>query len=194
MGFKGAKPFILLAFFTALLFMPFEAMAAKKRLSEDSVAEFITKTAAIMSGHVGDMSDRQIVNYLDRHLEKDARFKSILQYNTPGFPSQETAMSFGKEAFIDNIKDGQKKVNDFESKIEILSISLSKDRKKAIVKTRSMEEAMLPIPMGNGETQTVPVEGDALCDQIITINKRGVLQMFSASCMTTINFLPYGAL
>lgn len=191
MGKLGIKRLILCILTICMFGMPSGAFAAKKRLSEDSVTEFITKTSAIMSGHEESMSDKDKIKYLDKHIEKDARFKSTMQYNMPGYPSQETAMSFGKDAFIDNIKEGADDVSNFQSEIEILDIALSKDRKKAVVKTRSLEAATMAVPMEDGTTESVPIEGDALCTQIITVSKKGDPQMFSATCMTTINFISY---
>lgn len=182
---------VLLLFVLALVSGPAHAFGKKKRLKESDVEAFIIQTASIMSGQEDTMSKKDILKYLDKHLEKNARFKSTLNYNIPGHPPQETAMSFGKKAFIENVKEGKQSINDFQSTVEIMEISITSDKKQAMIKTRSLEEGFMDVPVDEMTTEKVPFEGEALCDQIITMNKKGVIQMFSANCRTNINFSEY---
>ena len=190
MACKLKQQIILVAALFIALGLPSHAYAGKKKLSENDVKDFIVKTSAIVSGQEASMSKDDIINYLDDHLEKGARFKSILQYNVPGSPSQETAMNFGKQAFIDNIREGADKIDDFKSEIQILEVKLSSDKSQAFVKTQSNEQAVMPVPNDDGEIENVPLDGISMCDQIITISKKGVIQMFGATCTTMINFDP----
>lgn len=169
---------------------PCSAEEIVKKLTEGNIRTFIEHTTDVTTGNSGDLSTEEIAAYLDKHLDKQARFKSVMRYNIPDMPPQEASMSLDKEGFMTSVQAGAEKTADYENLIEILSIKVASNGKKAFVKTTSTEYATMAVPVETGGSEDVPIEGLSECTQIISLH-RGVIQMYSANCVTTINFLEY---
>jgi DNA-binding transcriptional MerR regulator len=183
--------FYLFIFVSGLSLLPSGAHAQKVRaLSEQNVTDFINQTTDITSGRQTGMSMDEIKQYLDKHLEKKSRFRSTIRYNVPGYPSQQGAISLQKEDFIDSVEKGAKTMQNYDTTVEIKSIQISRDKTKATVQTVSTEKGTMPMPAENGQTEDVPMEGSSTCNQVIMLSD-GVIQMYSAQCVTDISFLPY---
>ena len=172
---------------TGVAALPARAEDHIKTLTEDNITAFIEKTTSITTGN-SDMTSDEAIEYLDRHIEKRARFKSTMKYNVPGFPAQEMAMNLEKQDFIDSVKKGTESVADYESAIQIDNIEISSKGDKATVSTTSTETGMMPMSMDGTTTQTVPIDGSSSCTQILTLED-GVIQMYGANCVTVVNFL-----
>ena len=170
---------------------PANAQQKHKRLNKDIITEFIHKTSDMTSGANLEMSSEDIVEFLEIHLDKKARFKSTMKYNIPGYPAQETSMSLDKEDFIKSIQDGAQSMEDYENEIRIKMIKIAKNGKKATVQTEGFETGIMPVSTDGVTTQNVPIEGRSSCNQIISLGKKGVIQMYSAQCTTEITFLSY---
>lgn len=168
---------VLLAFL-----MPLPAHALDE-LTEENVTAFITETTEITAGR-SDMSIEQVLEYLDRHIDKKGFFKSTMKFHMPEQPAQETTMSLDKKDFMKSIEAGSKTINDYETEIHIKSIKISKDGKKATVQTVGREQAMMPIEI-DGQLAELPVDGISSCLQILMLNA-GVIQMYNANCTTEI--------
>ncbi|GJL86050.1 MAG: hypothetical protein DHS20C02_18250 [Micavibrio sp.] len=173
-----------------VLTFPGTSHAEKKypKLTEPLIRDFITKTAEITSGQNTNMSPKEIIDYLDRHLDKGARFKSSMQYIIPGQPIQKNSLSLNRNDFIESIEQAQEAVTDYETKIEIQSVKISKDGEKATVQTFSNESGTMNMALDDGATKSMPIEGNSTCNQILTLSKKGVIQMYSAQCNTIISF------
>lgn len=169
------------------LALPARAQAVEE-LTEENVTEFITQTSAIAAGYENGMSSDEVLQFLDDHLESHARFKSVMRYTIPGYDPQETSMSLSKEEFMDNVKNSPKKVEDYENSVLIRSVKISSDGKKATVQTHGKESGEMPIKDENGEDVNLPMHGVSACDQIIMLSKKGVIQMYSANCVTEVEF------
>ena len=187
---------VLTAFLSVAIFMVLTFGAAQSRagdkiakLTDQNITDFILKTTEITAGKSSDLSSNQIIEYLERHIEDGARFKSTLKYNIPGYEAQEAAMSLDKKDFIDSVKKGSESVSDYENAISIETIQISSKGDKATVGTTSTEQGMMPMSADGVTTQMVPVDGSSSCTQILTLEK-GVIQMYGAQCVTTINFTP----
>ena len=182
--------FGFLAGFCVLALTPVEALALVrvKALSTVNVTQFIKKTSKITSGQATNMTPEKMQKYLEAHLDKNARFKSTMKYNMPNMPTQESALSLNKKKFIASISEGQKSIDDYVVEIEILSIDISEDGRNAIVQTQSTETGTMPISPPGMATKDVPIEGSSVCNQVIGLSKKNVIQMVSAQCETTINF------
>lgn len=171
------------------LLMPTPAHAQNiTKLTDENVREFIETTAAIMNGQHSDMTDEEIDAYLELHIESGARFKSTMRYTIPGYEVQEKIMSVNKDEFMRGINEASNSVDGYENQIQIDDISITDDGKKAIVKTRSHESGKMPVT-DNIEQAEVPIEGVSSCSQIITLNKKNVIQMYGATCVTDIEFI-----
>lgn len=167
--------------------------AQAKTLSEQSIKSFIEKTTRLTSGSIdNDATPDDVIDYLDKHIEDEARFKTLMRFDIPGHPPQESAMKMDKGEFIEKIKNGTRDIDDYESSIEILNINMSRDKRTATVQTRNDETAMVPIQNGEGGVETIPMDGTSLCTQIIRMSKRDVIQMYNASCVTDIMFTSFG--
>lgn len=161
---------------------------SKKKLNDKIITSFINDTTAIATGQDSRKTNDQIREYLEKHIHEDARFKSKMIYNIPGFPSQENSMSVTKEEYIENTLRGASTLNDYSTDITIESIDLSKDKTKATVRTIGMEDGVMPIKDETGNMQDLPIEGVSACMQILRMSKDNVLQMYHADCDTRITF------
>jgi hypothetical protein len=160
-----------------------------KKLTDDNVTAFIKETTRITkTGVDGAWSPGKIVSYLEKHIYNDAQFKTIIRYQIPGHPPQESAISLDKQGFIENIRKGAEAIDDYDTDTNILSIRLSRDKKRATVQTKSTEKATLPVPDESGRTQMVPLDGTTLCTQILRLSKKGIIQMDHAACATDVQF------
>ena len=184
--------YLLGAMTLAMIMLPPPSHAGSKhsRLNERNITSFITETTKISKGGAG-ISVKAITEYLEKHLHKHSRFKSTMRYKIPGYPTQETTLSFSKEEFIENVQEGAKSVSEYDNSVDILDIKISQDKTKATVTTRSTESVTIPVPGAgpNGETGEVPIEGHSDCTQILSLNKKGIIQMYNATCVTNIEFV-----
>ena len=181
------KNTFLLAFLCCVITTHLPAHAQKSALNETNITDFINKTTKLTSGNTEDLSSDKVIKYLEKHLHKNARFKTTMRYEVPGFEAQEKEMSFDKTDFIKQIRQGATAVSDYENEIEIIKIKISKDKKSATVETRSNENANLPVTDDKGINQ-VPMTGTSLCRQILKLNKKKIIQMYNVNCVTDIAF------
>ncbi len=156
------------------------------KLDDCLVEEFITRTTEITSRQSG-LSPEKIREYLEKHLHKKGFFKSEIQYNIPGFPSQINTLSLDKPQFIDSILSVQDALEDYEVDIKVNKISISRDKEKATLSTTGTERGLMPIPSENSGIEGIPVEGVSNCSQILMIEE-DTIQMYSAKCSTEITF------
>lgn len=176
----------LLSFFLIIFCVSAQSSYAQNKiatLSESDVTAFIQNMTDITSGENLSHSQGAIVQFLDRHLHPKARFKSALQYNIPGFPTQESSVALNKEQFIENIQAGSQTLDNYNTSVEIRDIRISKDGKKATLSTIGKESGIM-----NTAGQQFPVEGDSTCSQIIMLSDQGIIQVYNANCKTTIRF------
>ena len=185
----ACKPLLLLSFVAFFALSPHAAQAGVSALTEQNVIDFIKKTSKIADGHSKEMNAEQARNYLQKHVQEAARFKSTVEFHIGGYPSQETTMSMDKKQFMEAAAESAGKVSDYHAEIEILNVKIAANGKSAVVETKSKEEVIIPIPTEGGETQEMPIEGDSICSQTIMLSKQGVIQMFSAQCTTDISFI-----
>lgn len=178
----------MLASAIILLSKPVWADSVINRLTETNVSNFITDTTHITTDNSGGLSSSKIKDYLDKHIEDKARFKSSIKYHIPGMPPQKAVISLSKAEFMDQVDEGTKKIEGYETVVEIEEIKIDSGGKKAFVKTTNTEYAMMPIPTDTGGVEEVPMEGVSNCRQILSLNS-GVIQMFSANCTTNVMFL-----
>lgn len=165
------------------------AHAAKhNKLTDSNVRNFVEDATALTTGD-NDLSVDQTVRFLKKHLHKKARFKSVISYILPGFPPQDTALSFDKDDYIENIKNSVGAVEGHESVVEIKSIHITSNGKQAIVITDSKETGVMQVPLPDKTTEAVPIEGFTHCNQIIRLSRRGVIQMYNAVCDTKVEFI-----
>lgn len=160
---------------------------AEDQLTEENIRAFVEKTTTITSGKDSGMSKEEVSAYLDAHLHDDARFKSTMRYAIPGFDVQEKTMSVDKMDFIEGIGEASSAMGNYESQIIISDIKISKDGKKATLKTKAHESGMMPVT-DDIEQKDVPVEGLSSCTQILMLSDDYIIQMYNATCVTDIQF------
>lgn len=158
-----------------------------KVLTEDSVREFIEESTALTNGE-SKKSIKDTVRFFETHLTKDARFKSVVQYILPGFPPQETALALNKKDFLQSLRDGEKSMEDHETFVDVKKVTVLSNGKQAVVETEGKETGVMLIPVDEFKTERVPVEGHTMCNQIIRLSKKGVIQIYNAVCSTQIEF------
>lgn len=173
-------------------FLSSSSLAADKisKLSEDNITAFIEETTALTSDYDAGFTPDEIRRYLEAHIDKKARFKSTVTYAIPNHPPQSQSLGLDKDEFINQTVDGQKSLEHYETAISVDKVSIAKSGKNATVVTSGIESGYMSVPSGDGMVNEVPVEGSSKCIQIIKLNK-GVIQMYSANCTTTIEFQAY---
>jgi hypothetical protein len=183
---------VLSALLFLAFFVPTPSRAQDKidKLTEENITTFIQETTEISAGQRADMSMEQVIEYLDRHIDKNGFFKSTMKYSMPEQPSQETTMNLDKKDFLKSIEAGSKAVNGYETEIDIRDIKISRDEKKATVQTTGREQASMPLDI-DGQLTEVPVEGLSSCLQILMLSDEGMIQMLNANCTTEITLAPF---
>lgn len=176
----------------ALLVSVSDVMARSKKLqnlTKDTVTAFIEDTSAMTSNENIDRDDAEITTYLTQHIDDKARFKTSITYAIPGMPPQTKALALKKTDYIQQVKKGADAVEHYHSEITVDSVKISKNKKKASVKTTSIESGVMQVPDETGNVKEVPIEGKSKCFQILKLSKQGYIQMYSANCKTTMRFL-----
>lgn len=171
--------------------LPARADDPIRALTEANIKDFIENTTDVTTGNSHELSAKKIAEYLDLHVDDKAVFKSLMKYNIPGMPPQEASLHLNKDQFMSSVTQGAEKVEGYETLVEIDEIKISSNGEKAFVKTTNTEYATMPIPSQNdGDAEEVPIEGVSKCTQILSLH-HGAIQMFSANCVTEVNFLEY---
>ncbi len=181
---KGLKTLLFLGSIVAFSIAFVDSAQAAKRLTEDMVRGFIEETTTLTDIQNENFDPDTVKTYLERHLHKNARFKSTMSYSIPGHDKQENSISLDKEKYIASITDSPKAVGGYDREIEILDIRISKDGGNATVTTKSTESGYINV----SAEQQVPMEGVSTCNQIIVMSKKNVIQMYSAQCTTEVEF------
>lgn len=183
----------LTAFLLSFLFLTFcafsqNAHAQRKidSLNNGNITFFVQDMTEITSGNDASMPQGHAIKFLERHLHPNARFKSAISYNMPGFPAQENSISLNKEQFIENIQAGSQTLEDYETSVEVRDIKISRDGRKATLNTIGYERGTM-----SASDQQFPVEGNSFCTQIVKLSDKGVIQIYHANCKTTIQFQEY---
>lgn len=190
---KNTKCVLNLALFCSLLFSiaaSSQAFAQHKtsKLTQSNVKSFINAMTDMTSGVNNNSSKSKIETFLQRHLHDKARFKSEVSFSVPGYPSQTNSMALDKEQFIASIDQGSQSINKYDSTVNISDIRISKDGRKATLKTTTSEQGYMSMP---GASDQIPVEGNSSCNQILMLDKKGYIQVYSAICETNIKFQEY---
>ncbi len=160
-----------------------------KKLTDANITAFIEEMSSMSSGHSLSHSSEQIKDFLNAHLHPNARFKSIMQYNVPGQPPQQSALALDKAKFMENIQAGAQAMEDYESNVEITQINISKDGRKATLNTQSQESGMMSVDDQSGSgVEKASVVGASLCVQIVMLSKQDIIQLYNANCNTSISF------
>ena len=188
MAQKLSTSFLLAVFAAACLSASAIAAHETDRLDKKSIRDFLQDMSAKSAGQSNQAQTQQ---FLNRHLHENARFKSLITYNMPGHPPQQSEMKLDKEEFLESVATGAQTLQEYESEIDIKTIKISKDGRKATVETIGSESGYMSVPDESGEVQQIPLEGQSACLQIIMIDKQDVMQLYNAQCTTQINFERY---
>lgn len=189
MNIMYKKLFVVLC----IALVPSSSVSAKS-LTKQSITAFVERTTKITSGSVDSGFSRdKTIAYLNKHIEKEARFKTLMRFDIPGQPPQESMMRMGKKEFIEKVRKGVDSIDDYDSTIEVLDIIISRDGRVATVRTRNAEGAMVPVQNESGGITQVPMDGVSYCTQILRLSDKNIIQMYNASCITDIAFTSFGA-
>ena len=161
-----------------------------KKFTNDNVREFIQDSTAITSVSNVQLDQRKVEQYLERHIDKDARFKTTITYIVPGMPEQEKTLSLNKQDYIAQVAEGANSVEHYHSDIDVQDVDISKNKKTASATTVSFETGIMEVPNPDGTVDSVPIEGRSECFQVLKLSKKGYIQMYSANCTTRMEFLP----
>lgn len=185
MAHKLSTTFFLAVFAATCLAQSALAAHETDHLSKMGIRDFLQDMSERSAGH-GNQAET--LQFLNRHLHEHARFNSVITYNMPGHPPQTSQMKLDKEDFLQSVSAGAQTMQDYESEIDIKTIQISKDGRKATVETIGTETGNMNVPGANGEMQQVPIEGLSTCLQIIMIDENDVMQLYNARCKTNIDF------
>jgi len=121
------------------------------------------------------------------------KIKSLNEANITKFVEETTALTNGRtgdlsrddiQEYLTNHLHKQSRFISNENTVEVTSIDISKDQRKATVLTHGTEQGMMEVQPG----QSVPIIGTSNCTQILMLSKNDILQMFNAKCETSIEF------
>ena len=149
---------------------------------EAFVLDITQKANEVDSLDHGDLS-----RFFEKHLHPKAFFKSSMSYLIPGYPTQESNISFDKSKYIESLLGSSSNVSDFEADVVIKNIKISKDKKKATLETITTENAVMQVPQ-NGSIEYVPMYGNSKCRQILMLSDQNNIQIYSANCETQMSF------
>lgn len=178
------KTICLTALIVCIAALPAQAKDKIKRLDKDNITKFVEETTALTNGQKKELPEKEVKRYLDRHLHKQGRYISQITYVVPGFEPQGNVISLDKNEFIDTVAQGAETVENYENSVEIISIDISTDKRKATVLTSGTEQGMMEVQ----PDQAVPMMGKSYCTQILMLSDDDILQMFHAKCETNIEF------
>jgi hypothetical protein len=169
------------------------------RLTDDNVRAFIDDVQRIATGETEDMSVDDIAGYLDRHIASDARFKSAMKYEMPGYPAQQNEMDLGKSEYINGVLNGASMMQRYEHSVTVKSVEIGNGGRSAKVVTVIREKGDMPWPEDNPDTSgktpakmgDMPVQGESQCEQQIVVGLTNYIQMKGAQCATILSFDPF---
>ncbi|MCB1651977.1 MAG: hypothetical protein KDI46_07995 [Alphaproteobacteria bacterium] len=186
----GLQAHLCLGLFSFALMMSWPALASEpiKSLNEDNVTDFITETTHITQGAGARMQPHNVEPYLEKHLSDNAHFASTITYHIPDMEPQNMSLDLGKSDFIKSVKEGVEGVLGYENHVEVKDIKINFWATQAVVKTHTLETGFMSIPTPDGGmSQDMPMKGDSECAQVLVL-KKGVIQVQSAVCKTSVTF------
>lgn len=181
-AYDVVKPLWLLLL---LLLSAVPALAQERvpSLTEDNIKAFINRTTEMTNRKSADLGGAEAKSFFEKHLHPNARFKSKMVYEIPGFPAKQAELALDKGEFIESLAGGSQAIDNYSNKINIKSVKIASSGKSATVDSESMEEGVMHV-----EGQAVPMLGVSTCNQILMLSDQGVIQMFNANCTTQIRF------
>lgn len=162
----------------ALSFLPCDALADS--LTEDKIRAFLDQST-LLTHQDNDMSDEQIADYLDDHVDDRGVFKSTIMYDIPGYPPQMRDVALNKSDFIKNIIDGRKTMENYTSSVTLKHADIQGN--KATIRTETIESGIAPM----NDTDRAAFDGRSSCNQTLYENG-GDIVLSSAACETIITF------
>lgn len=161
-------------------------------LTEENIVGFLQDMRHRSMGENGDFGPDETIAWLERHMNPGGRFVSNLRYEIPGYPTQDTEMTLGRDDFIAGVVEGRSVIRDYSTLIKIEEMKISGSGQSATVRTTGTEKGLMPWPNEKGEQEYVPVEGHSDCQQKIAVSLNNYIQLSEADCKTVITFLPFG--
>lgn len=166
--------------FSFLTFFATGSVALAEPLTEKRIQDFLDKSTSLTHAN-NNMSDDQIADFLDTHIDRKGAFKSTLMYDIPGYPPQMRDVSLSKKDFIANILQGRKTMENYTSSVTLKHADIRGD--KATIRTETHESGIAPM----NETDRAPFEGRSSCNQTLHDNGGDII-LSSAVCETIITF------
>lgn len=154
--------------------------ARAEPLTEQRIQNFLDKSTSLTHANNG-MSDDQIADFLDTHIDRKGAFKSTLMYDIPGYPPQMRDIVLNKKDFIANILQGRKTMENYTSSVTLKHADIQGN--KATIRTETHESGIAPM----NETDRAPFEGRSSCNQTLHDNGGDII-LSSAVCETIITF------
>ncbi len=167
-------------------------------LDEETVKKFIADVQRMVMTGMQTMTADDVANWFNNHIATKARFESMMKYEMPGYPAQDSTMSIGKEEYINGILSARSTMSDYQQDVQIQEIKIGNGGRSAKVRTKITETGNMPWPkdgaMPDGrppEMVPMPVTGTAECEQTIGISINNFIQMQKAACRTVMSFDPF---
>ena len=163
-----------------------------ERLNQQNIQTFLNEVKDFTTGQHDDMLPMDITNYFDNHIADNGRFKGIIKYDLPGFPSKDVKVDMGKAEYIGGILNGQYMVDGYETQVEITELKITKGGKAAELKTVTTERGKIALVKAkNMPPEIIPIQGESTCSQKLIVSKNHFIQLSYADCNTHIRFDPF---
>ncbi len=157
---------------------------AESRLTEQSIEAFYEQSAAVQM-----LGTDVTIEFLERHLHKDATTKLFMITHMQGAPSQKQENTYTRSELLQETKKG-KEVGEIKSvENKVISIKIASDGRSAKVKdsTHSVFHLDIPVPQG-----IVPMrsEQSMFCDGVVVLGPGDVIQARESVCHAEVNIEP----
>jgi hypothetical protein len=156
--------------------------AQTNQLTRENIKNFVQKTTKLAHQN-SDLNASEVTSFLQKHLYDKGIFRTIMTYHIPGYPPQPQNMSLDKDLFIENVLEGRKTIENYNSSVEITDIQITNAGQTATIRTNGTESGIMPVD----KKQKASFKGQSECKQHLAI-KDNVIQMISAECFTDVTF------
>ncbi|MCB1555944.1 MAG: hypothetical protein KDJ15_01385 [Alphaproteobacteria bacterium] len=187
LGMMAFNVTLILVASAALLNKASPAAAPISFLTEENITAFVREVTAVSGGESG-RDAYSVTEFLIDHIAADATFKAVVKYDMPGDGTQEEVLSLEKMDFIGRVLEGQKTMQNHQSDVTLEYAVIAPDGKTARIMTTSRENGGLPTTDPFGDSVVVSVGSTSYCEQGLSLDESGHIQIKIADCTTYIEF------
>lgn len=178
---KKIYVFALYAFFGLVVSSP---VFADSSLSEESIRTFYAQSMTAQKSGID-----KTTAFLDKHTHENATTVINAITHMQGAPKNEQTMTLNKKELLAKTYQGRSAMDLKDIKNNILSLTISEDGQKAVVKDSTYSTLILTMPGTGAQKARFDVEQSMLCDTELTI-ETGIIQVKNNICNSEVSIKP----